>query len=197
MNKRTLAGGRSVVILALALLTTLAGPGTVLGQDRGSMAEGARIYGDVCGSCHNARSPLERDDRDWVTIMNHMRIRANMTGQQVQDVLAFLQATNADPRQAVPVATAETDLGERVDGIAEGRRLVEQKACLGCHVIGDGGANVGPRLNEVVAAKGRDFVVRKIADPTFNNNTSMMPNLGLSEEQLGWVADYLATLSDN
>lgn len=61
------------------------------------VAEGAAMYGATCGRCHYARSPLERTDRQWVVIMTHMRVRANLTGQQARKVLAFLMATNGQP----------------------------------------------------------------------------------------------------
>ncbi len=61
------------------------------------VAAGAAVYGSMCGRCHNARSPLERTDREWVVIIAHMRVRGNLTGPQVRDVLAFLQATNGQP----------------------------------------------------------------------------------------------------
>jgi mono/diheme cytochrome c family protein len=178
----------------------LAGSTPGLTQQAGSVVEGARIYGDVCGTCHNPRSPLERSDRDWVTIVNHMRVRANMSGQQARDVLAFLQATNQDPRQEanIPRETGDPAIGVQQAGeVAQGERLVGEKACLGCHIIGDGGGNIGPSLNGVVSRKGADDVARKIVDPTFDSSTSMMPNFGLSEEEAGWITAYLATVNNN
>lgn len=81
--------------------------------------------------------------------------------------------------------------------LTRGQNLVGEKACLGCHIVGDAGGNVGPSLNGVVERKGTEYVVRKIAEPSFDNSTSMMPNFGLSEEEAGWVAAYLATLNNN
>jgi mono/diheme cytochrome c family protein len=77
---------------------------------------------------------------------------------------------------------------------SQGAALVSQKACLGCHVIGEaGGGAVGPSLNGVIERKGPAFVRRKLRDPTFNNETSMMPNLGLTPEQVEALTAYLAT----
>ncbi len=177
-------------------------------QDRGDLAEGARVYGDMCGRCHNPRSPLERSDRDWVTIINHMRVRANLTGEQVRDVLAFLQATNTHPGEQAPLGGAQRQApapGVRPDTgraevstdpevIARGEALVNQNACLGCHVIGRAGGQVGPSLNGVVRRRGPDFVRRKLEDPTFDNESSMMPNFGLSDEQIEAILAYLASL---
>ncbi|MEE8494403.1 MAG: c-type cytochrome, partial [Nitrospirales bacterium] len=143
-----------------------------------------------------------------VTIMNHMRVRANLTGDQVRDVLAFLQAANTDPRERAPLEAAGAgaptagEPGELssftpstdVAVIAEGERLLSQKACLGCHVIGSQGGQLGPSLNGVVQRKGVEFVWQKVADPTINNATSLMPNFGLSEEEIAAIIAFLNTL---
>jgi mono/diheme cytochrome c family protein len=123
-----------------------------------------------------------------------------MSGQQARDVLAFLQATNQDPRQEanIPRETGDPAIGVQQAGeVAQGERLVGEKACLGCHIIGDGGGHIGPSLNGVVSRKGADDVARKIVDPTFDSSTSMMPNFGLSEEEAGWITAYLATVNNN
>jgi mono/diheme cytochrome c family protein len=190
----------------LALL--LAAPQAGAAQESAAVAEGARVYGTTCGRCHNPRSPLERSDRDWVTIINHMRVRANMTGDQVRNVLAFLQATNADPREttilpsagpaptpgaAEPLAEAAVSTDPAV--VARGELLVRQRACLGCHVVGNEGGQVGPSLNGVVRRRGADFVRKKLQNPTFDKQTSMMPNFGLTAEEIEAILAFLATLN--
>lgn len=170
------------------------------------VAEGAAVYGNMCGRCHNPRSPLERSDRDWIAVVNHMRIRGNLTGGQVRNVLAFLQATNSDPGRPTaidegpepaggPTAVPAPDAPIRFDLADRGREIVAARACLGCHVIGNQGGNVGPSLNDVTSRRTPAFIRRKLADPTFNNETSMMPNFGLSEEEIEAILAYLASLS--
>ena len=174
----------------------MASPSMMNAQD-GSLAEGARTYGRVCGSCHNARSPLERSDRDWVTIINHMRVRGNMTGVQTRNVLAFLQATNEDPGGVTVLpAPPRISNGPVLDAVGQGRRIVGERACLGCHIVADEGGNIGPSLNGVITRKGEDYVQKKLADPTFDVESSMMPNFGLTEEEVSWVLAYLATLDE-
>lgn len=187
---------RSLFAALLIAAGVIATPAVMSAQE-GSLAEGARTYGRVCGSCHNARSPLERSDRDWVTIINHMRVRGNMTGAQARNVLAFLQATNEDPG-SVTVLPAPPRIagGVALDTIQQGKRLVAEKACLGCHIVADEGGNIGPSLNGVVARRGDEYVQNKIADPTFDVDSSMMPNFGLTAEEIGWVVAYLVTLDD-
>lgn len=190
---------------ALLLLVAAAQPSNA--QEGRQVAEGARVYGSTCGRCHNARSPLEREDRAWVTIMNHMRVRANLTGDELRDVLAFLQATNTDPREVAPLppeaaaAQIQELAGPAIEPstdpavIAEGEALIQQRACLGCHVVGKAGGQVGPTLNGVVRRRGADFVRRKLANPTIDNSSSMMPNFGLGLEEIEAITAYLATLN--
>lgn len=64
------------------------------GQDPAQIAAGARAWSQNCTRCHNARSPLERNDADWAIIVGHMRARANLTKTQATAITAYLQAVN-------------------------------------------------------------------------------------------------------
>lgn len=197
---------RAVTCIAMTL-AAVGAPRTGAAQQAPgtAVAEGARVYGATCGRCHNPRSPLERSDREWVVIVNHMRVRGNLTGGQARQVLAFLQATNSDPGQRIPLSEA-SNRGTRAQGandrppstdpgvLASGRTLTTEKACLGCHVVAGSGGQVGPALDGVVKRRGPAYLRQKLADPTFDNATSMMPNLGLSDEEIEAILAYLATL---
>ncbi len=200
--------GRAAWIAATASVLWLAPPAGA--QDAASVSEGARVYGAMCGRCHNPRSPLERSDRAWVIIANHMRVRGGLTGTQVRDVLAFLQATNADPRERiaigagpVPPPTPRVGVDGALSGpassdsatIAEGKRLFAEKACLGCHIIGGQGGRVGPDLDAVTRRRPIVFLRRKLADPIVDNPTSMMPNFNLTAAEIEAVVAYLASLA--
>lgn len=80
----------------LALLPALA---TAQQPDPEAMAEGAELFGQTCARCHNPRPSAERSDRSWRTIINHMRARANLTKDDAEAILVFLQATNRDGGQ--------------------------------------------------------------------------------------------------
>ena len=47
-----------------------------------------------CGQCHNYREPQELRDDQWHVVVAHMRVRANLTGEQARDILAFLSSSN-------------------------------------------------------------------------------------------------------
>ena len=86
--------------LIIALVTLLSGllVEQTSAQDSNIVAEGARLWANNCTRCHNARSPLERNDREWLTIMNHMRARANLTKTESAAITAYLQMINPQER---------------------------------------------------------------------------------------------------
>ncbi|MFV1985982.1 MAG: c-type cytochrome [Gemmatimonadota bacterium] len=207
MNGRIRRPRGALLGAAIAALVWSLLPGVALlaGQESGEtslVAEGAAVYGNMCGRCHNPRSPLERDDRSWVTIIQHMRVRGNLTGGQVRTVLAFLKATNGGPMRptAIGAAGRVEPAGDPISTdpalVSLGELVLTQKACLGCHIVGGAGGNVGPSLNGVTGRRDPLFLRRKLIDPTFDNATSMMPNLGLTDEEIEAVLAFLATLHE-
>ncbi len=189
------------VVMAAALLTPA--PGEAQAQQAGDIGRGAEVYGATCGRCHNPRSPVERADREWTVIVNHMRTRASLTGGAARNVLAFLQATNGDPPREIgasgvaaePVRQpANVVISTDPATVAEGLALATSAGCIGCHEIRGEGGQFGPSLNGVVDRKGALFVQQKVSDPSFNNAGTSMPHLGLNAKQIAALIAYLATL---
>lgn len=63
-------------------------------QNLASYARGAQAWANNCSRCHNARDPKDYRDDQWPVIMQHMRIRAGLTGQETRDILKFMQGSN-------------------------------------------------------------------------------------------------------
>ncbi len=61
-------------------------------------------------------------------------------------------------------------------------------------MVGETVGSLGPSLNGVVEGRGADYVRKKLANPVFDNTASMMPDFGLTEEQIEAMLAYLATL---
>lgn len=78
------------------------------GQDPAQIAAGARGWSQNCTRCHNARSPLERNDTDWAIIVGHMRARANLTKTQATAIAIYLQAVNRPERMPIVVAPQQS-----------------------------------------------------------------------------------------
>lgn len=92
------------MIFALALAVAV--PVGLNAQDPVAVAEGARVWASNCTRCHNARPSQERTDGQWLTIVLHMRARANLTRADANVVATFLQATNL-PESPAPITSAQ------------------------------------------------------------------------------------------
>lgn len=57
-------------------------------------AGGAQLWASNCGHCHNIRTPTFYSDSQWEVVALHMRIRANLTAEEHQAILAFLKSAH-------------------------------------------------------------------------------------------------------
>ena len=55
---------------------------------------GSELWADNCTRCHNARPPQYYSDVQWDIIVHHMRLRANLTGEEARSIAEFLKAAN-------------------------------------------------------------------------------------------------------
>ena len=55
---------------------------------------GAELWAANCSRCHNIRPPQSFSAAQWQVIAHHMRLRANLTGDETRLITAFLQAGN-------------------------------------------------------------------------------------------------------
>ena len=83
----------SLLAIGLALSLTLVHAATDQ-QDAAAFARGAQSWSQNCARCHNMRDAKEFRDDQWRVIVNHMRVRAGLTGQESRDILLFLQKNN-------------------------------------------------------------------------------------------------------
>lgn len=56
---------------------------------------GAQLWSETCARCHNLRPPTEFSNGEWSAIVHHMRVRADLTGEQQREILTFIQSANA------------------------------------------------------------------------------------------------------
>lgn len=52
---------------------------------------GERVFMMYCGACHNARSLAERPFSSYQNVATHMRVRANLTGKEYAELLAWMR----------------------------------------------------------------------------------------------------------
>ena len=55
---------------------------------------GAQLWGENCVRCHNAPAPNAFEDKEWNAIGLHMKIRANLTHDELVKILEFLKMAN-------------------------------------------------------------------------------------------------------
>jgi len=87
-----------VTKIALGALTLLfIGTSPVSAQEETTdLANGAQLWADTCMRCHNVRPPSDLTMRAWSFSMNHMRVRAGLTGEETRDILAFIRASKTE-----------------------------------------------------------------------------------------------------
>lgn len=69
-----------------------AGQGT--GEATTAGKSGAELWANNCVRCHNFRSPASYSDAQWEVAMMHMRVRANLTAEELKAILEFLKSGN-------------------------------------------------------------------------------------------------------
>ena len=151
------------------------------------VGEGARLYSENCGRCHNARPASEYSKKEWSVVMPHMREKAHMTGKEALAVEAFLDSTlTADVQNEVK----DGSLANKPQ--RSGADLIAAFGCQGCHKINGTGGALGPNLAGVIANKGEAFVLKKLTNPKFNNPASAMPKFPMTAADKQAIADFLS-----
>lgn len=51
----------------------------------------AQLWAETCSRCHNLRDPATYNDDQWTVAMHHMRVRAQLTGEEERTILRFLK----------------------------------------------------------------------------------------------------------
>ena len=88
-KKYNISGSLSVLVLIVLFFA-----GCTSSENITYSKSGAQLWGQNCVRCHNAPSPSAFSDRQWETIGQHMRIRANLTAKQTDKIVEFLKLAN-------------------------------------------------------------------------------------------------------
>lgn len=151
------------------------------------VGEGAKIYSENCGRCHNARPAEEYSKKEWSVVIPHMRAKAHMTGKEALAVEAFLASTLTSDVQNQVSAGALENKPQR-----SGEELVAAFGCQGCHKINGVGGALGSDLTGIVGKKGEAFIIKKLTNPTFNNRASSMPKFPMTDEDKKAIVKILS-----
>ena len=56
--------------------------------------QGAQLWAQNCGFCHNSRSLDSLSNAQWDVVGTHMRLRANLTAADSRQIIAFLKSAH-------------------------------------------------------------------------------------------------------
>jgi cytochrome c1 len=56
--------------------------------------DGSVLWGENCMRCHNTPNPADYNDSQWEVIGTHMKLRANLTDDEVKKVVEFMKSVN-------------------------------------------------------------------------------------------------------
>ncbi|MBC8329363.1 MAG: cytochrome c [Planctomycetes bacterium] len=54
----------------------------------------AQMWEQNCNRCHNFRDPGSLSDQEWEIVVQHMRVRGNLTAEEHENIVSFLKAGN-------------------------------------------------------------------------------------------------------
>jgi hypothetical protein len=97
--------------------------------------QGGQIFDMYCGNCHNARSLAERPFSNYQNAAMHMRVRANLTGEEYAKLMTFLRRWHDVP----PPGQTETTPPNRFFFSQPNAELRQQQPKTGQDLLG------GPR----------------------------------------------------
>ncbi len=115
----------------------------------GNAANGAKVWSDNCGRCHNIRDGKELRDDQWISTIFHMRVRAGLTGEDARDILSFLQASNNAARKTSK-RSISTNNAATVGLTGQG---IYSQTCIACH--GSDGRGIVPGTPDFTDKNGR------------------------------------------
>ena len=83
-----------------------------------------------------------------------------------------------------------------IPGPLAGRRLFEEKGCIGCHTVAGKGGNVGPALDEAAKRHNVEWISAHFRNPAAVSPGSVMPQFNFNEQEIRALTEFLLSLSD-
>jgi mono/diheme cytochrome c family protein len=167
---------------------------------------GVEVWSQTCGNCHMNQPPDRYTADHWASIMTHMKIAANLTDDESEAALEFLQAgarkvAEAEPRPAEGVQVASSDPTFLPISAANGAKIYK-KQCIACHGEkgkGDGpaAAAFNPRPSNLADAELMQGLTEEELREAVAEGKGAMPGFAsiLPPEDLEAVLKYIRALS--
>jgi mono/diheme cytochrome c family protein len=78
----------------------------------------------------------------------------------------------------------------------QGRRLFQQKGCIGCHSLGGKGGKTGPALDDVGLRRKPEWMMQHFRDPQAVTPGTVMPKFGFTETEARALTEFLIHLRE-
>ncbi len=163
-----------------------------------------------CRGCHrlggegNSIGPeLDRVGRrrtpEW--LVQHFRDPARATpgsamppvrvsDEEVEQLTVYMMSLTAEPLTEYYLSM------KSVPGPDLGRRLFEEKGCIGCHSVAGKGGGVGPPLDRVGERRNAEWVYDHFRDPQKVSPGTVMPRFGFTDHEARALTQFVLTLRD-
>ena len=159
-------------VVLIFLVLALAAPALSAAQGVADIAEGKKLFGGLCVTCHGfdgtggAGPPLNRprllsapDDAslrniiaDGIPNRGMPRVR-RVTDEEMRQLVAYVRSIGKTARVAV-----------RGDA-TRGGQLYAKLGCAGCHIINGAGGSLGPELTNIGVMRGPDYLRQSVLEP--------------------------------
>lgn len=156
----------------VSLVIALALPAMLAAQGATDVAEGKKLFGGLCVTCHGfdgaggAGPPLNRprllsapDDAalrniiaDGIPNRGMPRVR-RVTDDEMRQLVAYVRSIGKIARPAV-----------RGDA-ARGGQLYATLGCAGCHIVNGAGGSLGPELTTIGLIRGPEYLRQAVLEP--------------------------------
>ncbi len=83
-----------------------------------------------------------------------------------------------------------------IPGPLAGRRLFEEKGCIGCHSVAGKGGSVGPALDDAAKRHNPEWISAHFRNPVAVSPGSVMPQFNFNEQEVRALTEFLLSLSD-
>lgn len=110
-----------------------------------------------------------------------------LTPQEAKEIASYLWQNSDSEEQEL----AEKDAGM---DIAEGKEILENVGCLGCHRVGEKGNDFGSDLSRIGEKVRYEYLIEWLIDPKKYQPKTVMPDLKLTRDEAEKLSAYLVTL---
>ena len=112
------------------------------------------------------------------------------SGPELEAITLFMLSLTGD---TVPGFYASMKV---IPSATVGRRLFQQKGCIGCHALGGQGGTTGPALDDVGLRRSPEWMMQHFRDPQTVSPGTVMPRFGFTETEARALTEFLLHLRD-